>query len=116
MVSAVFDCMVFLQAALNGRGPAFACLALAEAKRVTLYVSPAILSEVPDVLSRPKIRSKSPHLTDERIDIFVQKLAALGVLVSEVPDAGCSIRDPDDLPLRQLANCRERRVYRIGIY
>jgi len=36
MIGAVFDCMVFLQAAMNERGPAFACLALAERNDVTL--------------------------------------------------------------------------------
>ena len=30
MTAAVFDCMVFLQAATNDRGPAFACLELVE--------------------------------------------------------------------------------------
>jgi predicted nucleic acid-binding protein len=47
---AVFDCMIFLQAAVTDRGPAFACFELVEAGEVTLYVSPLILSEVRDVL------------------------------------------------------------------
>ena len=60
MTSAVFDCMVFLQAATSDRGPAFACLALAESNEVTLYVSPAILTEVRDVLTRPEIQCSVP--------------------------------------------------------
>jgi hypothetical protein len=36
MIAAVFDCMVFLQAATNDQGPAFACLSLVEAGGVTL--------------------------------------------------------------------------------
>jgi predicted nucleic acid-binding protein len=42
MISAVFDCMIFLQAAISDRGPAFACLALAESKVIRLYVSATI--------------------------------------------------------------------------
>ena len=59
MNAAVLDCMVYLQAATNDRGPAFACLALVETGEVTLYVSAAILAEVRDVLTRPKIRAST---------------------------------------------------------
>jgi predicted nucleic acid-binding protein len=59
-VRAVFDCMLFLQAATNEAGPAFACFQLVEAGEVSLYVSPEILAEVRDVLNRPSIRRKSP--------------------------------------------------------
>jgi predicted nucleic acid-binding protein len=55
MITTVFDCMIFLQAATNVRGPGFACVSLAEANVVTLYVTPVILAEVRDVLARPKI-------------------------------------------------------------
>ena len=103
MIAAVFDCMVFLQAAISDRGPSFACLALVEANQVRLYLSPAILSEVRDVLSRSEIQTKFPHLTQERVDTFVQKIATLAVLVRGVREAGFSIRDPDDLPYLSLA-------------
>ncbi len=63
MTAAVFDCMVFMQAATNDQGPAFACLALVEANHeVALYVSPAILGEVREVLTRPKIQARFPQL------------------------------------------------------
>ena len=68
MTTAVFDCMVFLQAATNDRGPAFTCLALAESNEVALFVTPVILAEVRDVLTRPKIQAKFPRLTSARID------------------------------------------------
>ena len=103
MIDAVFDCMVFLQAATNPRSPAFACLALAEGNRVRLHVSPPILVEVRDVLTRPKIRVKFPRLTPERVETFVQKLAALAVLATQIPSAGIALRDPDDLPYLDLA-------------
>jgi putative PIN family toxin of toxin-antitoxin system len=103
MTSAVFDCMVFLQAATSDRGPALACLELVEANEVALHVSPAILGEVRDVLTRPKVQSKFPNLTPERVDLFLQKVASLAVLVTDVPSAGVPIRDPDDLPYLDLA-------------
>jgi uncharacterized protein len=103
MISAVFDCMVFLQAAINVRGPAFACLELVESRHVQLYVSAAILSEVRDVLTRPELQSRFPHLTTERADIFVQKVATMAVLENDVADAGVTLRDPDDLPYLNLA-------------
>ncbi len=103
MIAAVYDCMVYLQAATNDRSPAFACLALVETNHVKLYLSPPILAEVRDVLTRPKIQRKFPHLTPERVDTFVQKLATLATLVSSVPTSGIPLRDPDDLPYLDLA-------------
>lgn len=95
--------MVFLQAATNDRGPAFACLALVETGDVALAASPSILAEVRDVLTRPKIHAKFPHLTQDRVDIFLRKVAAISAVVSDVPDAGVRLRDPDDLPYLNLA-------------
>ena len=103
MTAAVFDCMVFLQAATNDRGPAFACLSLIEAGDVRLYVSPPILAEIRDVLTRPKIQVKFPHLTPVRVDILVQKIAAIATVVNDVPDCGVLIRDLGDLPYLNLA-------------
>jgi predicted nucleic acid-binding protein len=86
-----------------GRGPAYACLALAESNAVRLYISPAILAEVRDVLGRPDITAKFPSLTPERVDLFVQKLAALAVVVDDPADANFPLADADDLPYLNLA-------------
>lgn len=102
MIAAVFDCMVFLQAATSDQGPAFACLEFVESNEVTLYLSPEILEETRRILNRADVRKKFPHLTQERADLFIQKLATLAVLVSGVPDAGIAIRDPKDLPYLNL--------------
>lgn len=59
-IRAVFDCMLYLQAATNGAGPAFVCFRLVDEDKVTLCISPEILAEVRDVLSRPSIRKKFP--------------------------------------------------------
>jgi putative PIN family toxin of toxin-antitoxin system len=103
MIAAVFDCMIFLQAATSDQGPAFACLSFVESNVVRRYLSPAILAEVRDVLTRPKILAKFPHLTPERVDLFLQKLASISIVTADVPDAGVALRDPDDLPYLSLA-------------
>ena len=103
MIDAVFDCMVFLQAVTSDRGPSFACLNLVESNQVRLFISPAILAEIRDVLTRPKLRVKFPRLTLEYVDLFLHKLASLAVLVSDVPDSGMQLRDPGDKPYIDLA-------------
>lgn len=103
MISAVFDCMVFLQAAINDQGPAFACLSFVETGDVMLSVSGPILAEVKDILTRPEIQAKFPSLTPERVDLFLQKIGMLAAVVADVPDAGFVLRDADDLPYLNLA-------------
>lgn len=102
-VRAVFDCMLFLQAATNEAGPAFACFRLVDEGKLTLCVSPEVLAEVRDVLSRPSIRKKFPHLTDERADEFLQSVAAKGVVLDNSPQAFSYARDPGDEPYINLA-------------
>jgi predicted nucleic acid-binding protein len=57
-ISAVFDCMVFLQAIGSPGGPARACIRLAELGETQVNVSDAILTEVAGVLSRPSVLSR----------------------------------------------------------
>lgn len=104
MIAAVFDCMVFLQAATSDRGAAFACLEFVEVGEVALSISPTILAEIRDVLTRPAIRKRLPSLTDERIELFLQKIATVATVVADAPGAAnYLLRDPDDLPYLDLA-------------
>lgn len=103
MIAAVFDCVTFLQAAASERGPACACLQVVESGKVRLYVSPAILDEVRRVLTRPQTQADFPFLTHERADLFLQKLATMSILVSDIPDAGIDVRDATDRPYLNLA-------------
>lgn len=103
MTTAVFDCMVFVQAAANDQGPAFACLSLVESGTVVLLASPPILAEVRDVLSRPKLQAKFPHLTTEHIDLFLQKIGQMAMMIQDVPVVLSLPRDPDDEPYLNLA-------------
>ena len=104
---AVFDCMVFVQAAGRPNGPARACFRLVNEGRVTLHVSAEILAEVRDVLARPKIQKKFPSLTPERIAEFVQNVKSKAVAASEVPKAFVLGRDPKDEPYLNLVLATE---------
>ena len=87
-VFAVFDCMVFLQAATNEAGPASACLRLLEEGKLLLVVSPEVLAEVKEVLSRPALQRKFPSLTAERVDEFMRGVEERGIMIGDVPKLG----------------------------
>ncbi len=103
MTSAVFDCMVFLQAATKRTGAAGACLALVDEGHVQLFVSAPVLEEVHDVLNRPAIRKSFPTLTDENVEEFMEHVLDKAQLVEDVPAAYRLPRDPDDEPYINLA-------------
>ena len=92
----VFDCMVFLQAAVSRRGSAFALLAYVEADRVELLVNPEILAEVRDLLFRPAVRKKFPSLSQATVEAFIERLSSLATLMRDVRQVFHLIRDPDD--------------------
>jgi uncharacterized protein len=96
MPSAVFDCMVFVQALANATGPAYACYELVRSGRLLLYVSPEIIAEIGDVLSRPKVRRKLSALTDETVEAFLRNVLDRAAMLSEVPEAFRLERDPKD--------------------
>jgi putative PIN family toxin of toxin-antitoxin system len=71
--------------------------------RVTLFVSPAILAEVRDVLTRPKIQRKFPLLSASWVATFVGNVERKAVLLPESPQAFPLTRDPKDEPYLNLA-------------
>ena len=95
--------MVFLQAAVSRRGPAFALLTLAESGRLELLVSAEILSEVREVLLRPAVQQKFPVLTIQFVDAFLARLARFTTPVEHVPRKVRLNRDPDDEAYVNLA-------------
>jgi putative PIN family toxin of toxin-antitoxin system len=103
MIPAVFDCMVFLQAATKRTGPAAACLGLVDDGHVQLYVSASVLEEIHDVLNRPAIRKKFPAITDQDILDFIQHILDKGNIVKDVPAVYKLPRDPDDEAYINLA-------------
>jgi putative PIN family toxin of toxin-antitoxin system len=95
-IRAVFDCMVFLQAAARGESPSGACLLLVELDAVELFVSHETMAEVRDVLARPRVRQKFPVLTDQAVDRFLTALEERTSVVSNVPRVFQLERDPKD--------------------
>jgi putative PIN family toxin of toxin-antitoxin system len=99
----VFDCNIYLQAAVRETGPAFACLQLAEAGRVTLVTSREVIAEVADVLTRPIIRRKFPTLTPAYVSRYLARVATFAVLFDPIPPTAALTRDSKDQPYLDLA-------------
>ena len=95
-VRVVCDCMVFLQGAARAEGPAAACLRLAEAGYVELFLSVDILDELRDVLTRPKIRKKFPALTEARVGAFLARVGRFAHWLPKTPSVLTLARDPKD--------------------
>ena len=70
----VFDCNVFLQALVNPNGAAGECKKLLDGGEIELFVSASVLSEIAEVLSRPKVRALAPNLTLEKIVAFIEDI------------------------------------------
>ncbi len=100
---AVFDCMVFVQALANDKGPSFACLELARSGKLELCVSLDVVAEVREVLNRPKIQKKLPAITPERIASFLRDVVSFASVIADVPHEFSYERDPKDEPYINLA-------------
>ncbi len=99
----VFDCMVFLQGAARPSSPARACFRTVDDGLVTLCISPLILTELRDVLSRPELVKRFPALSPEWVTEFVESVVGKALVVSDVPNDFTLPRDPKDEPYINLA-------------
>jgi putative PIN family toxin of toxin-antitoxin system len=100
---AVFDCMVFLQGAGRPASPSRACFEVLNQGGAELCLSPEVLAEARDVLSRPKIRKQFPALTDEAATEFLRRAENKAVMVEAVPVVFRYSRDPKDEKYLNLA-------------
>ena len=103
MISAVFDCNIFLQSLLNPNGVAAKCLDLVRDNKVLLFVSKDTLDEVRDVLFRPKILAKLPDIAFEQIEHFIQEIIRLSVFKKRINKTFKFERDPKDEMIINLA-------------
>lgn len=103
MTNSVFDTNIYLQATLSDKGAAFACWQLAENDEVRVFVTEAILAEIEDVLTRPKLREKYPVLTDEKVIEVLRAIRAHAVIVEEIIRFYTFERDADDEVIINLA-------------
>ena len=95
MPRVVFDCMVFVQALANAKGPAFACLELSRIGKLDLCISPEVVAEVQEVLNRPKLQRRLPALTPERVGAFLEDVVHHATLIADVPSQFPYPRDPE---------------------
>lgn len=76
---------------------------LAEKGHVEHCISSEILSEVRDVLTRPKIRQQFSALTAETVSAFLARVSRFAVAVSAVPRVVSFPRDTKDEKYLDLA-------------
>ena len=72
-----------------------------------LFVSPATLTELKEVLSRPRILNLLPHATPEQTDTFLQDVVAHATNLPVVIEMFRFERDPKDAPYLNLAIAAE---------
>lgn len=99
----VFDCVVFLQGLIKESGPAVTCIERFEQGRISLAISPEVLSELHDVLSRSSLRQSFPLLSEEKAERLIELLLMKGRLFRNVPKRFELPRDPNDEPYVNLA-------------
>lgn len=98
----VADANILVSAAL-GRSPESPSVRIIDAAldgRIELVMSPALLEEVADVLSRPRILTR---LSAEDARLFLADVAAQVVMLADPLDPPSVCRDPDDDYLVALA-------------
>jgi putative PIN family toxin of toxin-antitoxin system len=100
---AVFDCVILLQATGRPSGPAGACLQAVRYGRLELFLTPDILAEVLDLLTRPKKRRKFAALTPDAGNVFLADLAGHATMLAAVSKVFPLPRDPKDEPFIDLA-------------
>lgn len=99
----VVDCMVFVQATANEKGPAARILDLLDEGTITLYVSKLILAEAHYVLNRPEVRARLRKLTNVAVEALFERLTQRAPLIRQVPKRFAYRRDPKDEPYINLA-------------
>lgn len=99
----VFDTGVILQAGLRPAGPAGRLMSLLDEDLFTLYASEEGIAEYQDVLTRPSIRTKNPHLTDQLAAALVERIRGCASLCAAAPNHFQYPRDPNDEHILNLA-------------
>lgn len=99
----IFDTVTLVQSTINPNGAAGKCLAYFEQGKISVAFSRATLAEVKAVLSRPHIRRRYKHITDEIVTGLTQLLSYKGLYVRHVSEYFSYPRDPNDEPYLNLA-------------
>lgn len=105
----VFDTVALLQSTISPTGAAARCFSYFEQGKISVAVSRATLQEVKNVLSRPQIRQRFPHLTDEKVTWLVDFLLDEGLYLRTVETFPLSTRSQRRTPVK-LGNRSESRL------
>jgi putative PIN family toxin of toxin-antitoxin system len=102
IATAVYDCMLFFQAAARPYRVQ-AVFQPVHDGTVRLCLSPEILVEICDVLTRPELRAKFPALTPEAVNAFLAIYIRGAIWAANVPQVYTVRRDPRDSKSVNLA-------------
>jgi len=92
----VFDCNIYWRALFSPSGVGSKCIKLVQAGRIFCFLSPEILAEITDVLSRQETLRDFPSITSFKIDAFIKDIRSYSTLVEKVPHVFVLDRDPKD--------------------
>jgi putative PIN family toxin of toxin-antitoxin system len=99
---AVFDCMLFLRACSQPkRDPRI--FQFVRTGKVQLCLSAEVLTEIRDVLTRPKLIARFPALTPDAVDAFLAEQLRMARWIADVPEHFVLTRDPKDSKYLNLA-------------
>jgi len=98
--SVVFDCMIYAQAMISGKGPAAACFEQVRSRGLRLVWSDYVLQEVRELPTKLLPRLK---LTPQRVETFIDEIAPLAIHVALIADLFVNPFDPDDSHYVNLA-------------
>jgi len=99
---AVYDCMLFFRET-SRPGRVRSIFDVVRRGSVTLCLSPDVLAEIRDVLTRPKLVVKYPALTPEAVDAFLAEQLRSARWLNDVPERFVLARDPKDSKYLNLA-------------
>lgn len=99
----VFDCMIFLQAAMSMNSPSFKLFDHLDDDAFKIFVSQDVLDEVKDVFARPSIRLKNPYFTDESAETLLNRVLRKAEIVENIPREFEFLRDSKDEKYINLA-------------
>jgi putative PIN family toxin of toxin-antitoxin system len=104
----VYDCNIYAQALLNINGPGGSCVRRALSRKVSLFISERILSEIREL----PFKSTPSRLgvTVARTDLLIQNILSVGELVTTIPSRFTYSRDPDDAHYVDLALARDANL------
>jgi putative PIN family toxin of toxin-antitoxin system len=101
-IHVVYDCMIFLQAAARP-DRIHGTMQLVRDSQVSLCMSPAIIAELRDVLTRPEVRAKFPALKPHYVGTFLNEVLSRSKIMNNVPGVFSLPRDKKDEPYTDLA-------------